>query len=108
MTVSTIFQGQCSKVELARSSSRHPPSTPARPSSPMQSQTCKPLPYLPLELKREIISHCDAATLAQVCQVSFDFLEHAAPLLYREITFAGPVGLEKFLTLKVSIGIEAS
>jgi hypothetical protein len=68
----------------------------------MSAESLAPFPPLPLELKADIFAHADADTLAKACGVSLAFLEIAAPLLYRDITFVGPEGLEKFLTLKVS------
>lgn len=68
----------------------------------MALQPVAPLPDLPLELEREILTFCDPATLAKACQVSFAFLELASPLLYTHISLVGPDGLEKLFTLTVS------
>ena len=62
----------------------------------------QPLPSLPIELKGEILTHCDADTLAKASSASLAFLQLASPLLYEHITFVGPEGLMKFLTLRVS------
>ena len=62
----------------------------------------KPFPPLPLELKGEILSHCDASTLANASSVSLAFLQLASPVLYNHVTFVGPEGHTKFLTLRVS------
>ena len=62
----------------------------------------QPFPPLPLELKGEILSYCDASTLAKASSASLAFLQLASPLLYRHLTFVGPQGLKKFLSLRVS------
>ena len=77
---------------------------PHRPNDPpiMSLKTLRPFPPLALELKAEILSHCDASTLAKMSSASLAFLELASPLLYRHITFVGPHGLDKFLKHRVS------
>jgi hypothetical protein len=81
------------------------PSLSASPahSHKMSTEPLQPSTPLPLEIKGEILSFADTDTLARACSVSLAFLELAAPLLYRDITFVGPMGLTKFLTLRVSI-----
>ncbi|KAL7415671.1 hypothetical protein BDY24DRAFT_381853, partial [Mrakia frigida] len=60
------------------------------------------LPFLPTEVKKEILKFCDQPTLAKTSTLSLAFLQLSSPLLYRHITFEGPEGLTKFLTLVVS------
>jgi hypothetical protein len=45
----------------------------------------RPLPLLPLELKRSILSFCSPATLAVTSQVSLAFLEMSSPFLYTDV-----------------------
>jgi hypothetical protein len=79
--------------------SHHPPVHAHK----MSADPLRPFPPLPLEIKGEILAHADTDSLAKACSVSLAFLQLAAPLLYRHITFEGPEGLEDFLTLRVSV-----
>ena len=49
----------------------------------------RPLPSLPTDLKREILSFCDPSTLAKASLVSLAFLEMSSPFLYRDVTIDG-------------------
>lgn len=69
----------------------------------MSTELLKPFPPLPLELKGEILSLADADTLARACGVSLAFLQMAAPLLYRDITFTKFDAFGKFLEIRVSL-----
>ena len=69
----------------------------------MSSPTSTPLPFLPTEVKKQILKFCDQPTLAKTSGLSLAFLQLSSPLLYRHIVFEGPEGLTKFLTLVVSI-----
>ncbi|KAL7413380.1 hypothetical protein BDY24DRAFT_67034 [Mrakia frigida] len=64
---------------------------PSQPTSP----GLKSLPSLPIEMKRAILSFCDAPTLAQACLVSLSFLELATPFLYRDVVLHGLKHFEK-------------
>ncbi|KAL7415633.1 hypothetical protein BDY24DRAFT_381734 [Mrakia frigida] len=65
----------------------------------MPSVLPSPLPFLPVEVKKEILRFCDQPTLAKTSGLSLTFLQLSSPLLYRHIVFEGPEGLTKFLTL---------
>ncbi|KAL7415667.1 hypothetical protein BDY24DRAFT_381836, partial [Mrakia frigida] len=68
----------------------------------MSTSSASPFPFLPIEVKKEILKFCDQPTLAKTSTLSLAFLQLSSPLLYRHITFEGPDGLTKFLTLVVS------
>ncbi|KAL7415621.1 hypothetical protein BDY24DRAFT_413206 [Mrakia frigida] len=65
----------------------------------MSSDLSPRLPFLPIEVKKEILKFCDQPTLAKTSGLSLTFLQLSSPLLYRHIVFEGPEGLTKFLTL---------
>lgn len=69
-------------------------------SSSTPSPAC-PLPFLPMELKREVILHCNQPTLAAMSLVSLAMFELAAPVLYRDVTVEGVEGLERLLLPRV-------
>ena len=58
--------------------------------------------FIPHEILGEILSHCDARTLAIVSRVSLACLELAGPLLYGDIVLKTPRTIVKLLRLKVS------
>lgn len=68
----------------------------------MSLSLSKPLPTLPIELKREILGFCDPSTLAKTSLVSLALLELSSPLLYRDVTIVGLKALEKLLCDRVS------
>ncbi|KAL7415715.1 hypothetical protein BDY24DRAFT_267761 [Mrakia frigida] len=65
----------------------------------MSTSSSSPLPFLPTEVKKEILKFCDQPTLAKTSGLSLEFLQLSSPLLYRHIVFKGPEGLSKFFTL---------
>ncbi|KAL7409635.1 hypothetical protein BDY24DRAFT_402497, partial [Mrakia frigida] len=48
-----------------------------------------PLPSLPIELNRSILSFVDTQTIGRCCRVSLAFLEIASELLYRDVEVEG-------------------
>ena len=80
-----------------------PPSTTTSKPRRMSSSTSASPPFLPNEIKKEILKFCDQPTLAKTSSLSLAFLQLSSPLLYRHIVFEGPEGLTKFLTLVVSM-----
>lgn len=67
------------------------------------SSTIRPLPFLPMELKREIVLYCDPPTLAAMSRASLALFELAAPVLYRDVTVEGIDGLRRMLLPRVSL-----
>ena len=68
-----------------------------------RSQGLHPPPSLPIEMKRAILSFCDAPTLAKASLVSVSFLELASPFLYKNIVIYGLQHFEKLFYEEVSI-----
>lgn len=73
------------------------------PSSSTPSSPFRPLPFLPMELKREIVLQCDQPTLAAMSLVSLALFELAAPLLYQDVIIEGVDGLRRLLCDRVSL-----
>ena len=98
------------QLDLGQSSTLPPPSLSpihnnletSKPQK-MFSLTSPSLPFIPTEVKKEILKFCNQSTLARTPSLSLAFLELSSPLLYRHIVFESPEGSTKFLTLAVSI-----
>ena len=73
--------------------------TRAKKASLLSSQ---PVPSIPTELRRSILSFCDPSTLAKVSRASVAFAELATPFLYRNVVLKGPEALESFFCKRLS------